>query len=246
MGMIGISTLPILSTTSVNFGLHFTPLSIALTIVGVIMVVFGLMPVASLRVRVPVGLLGLVIVVVALVGLSSQQIVTTTTNNNGPTPAIAIQSVSVTGVNTYTVSTMTMTVPVTANYTSKLITTPTGGNLWFNFTVIRTDTNTTAAIFKLTSSWPSLTNATTGTVSPLVVKLANGTYDMSVGVSGSAAQWGGTGIFSVAAAGTLTVAVHIVLSPAAMLDLKQYQTTDMTIDFGGNVLTVQPILATLT
>ena len=45
MGMIGTSILPLLSTTSVNFGLHFTPLSIALTIVGVIMVVFGLMPV---------------------------------------------------------------------------------------------------------------------------------------------------------------------------------------------------------
>ena len=200
-----------------------------------------------MRVRVPIGLVGVVIVVVALVGLSSQQVVTTTTtNNNGPTPTIAIQTVAVgSALNTYTVSTETITAPITANVTSKLITTPTGGNLWFNFTVIRTDTNTTAAIFKLTSAWPSLTNATTGTVSPLVVKLANGTYDMSVGVSGSAAQWGGTGIFSVAAAGTLTVAVHIVLSPAAILDLKQYETASMTIDFGGNVITVQPILATL-
>lgn len=237
-----LSLLPFVSAATItNF--TFSSLStvgIMFAVIGVVVVIVALIPWTSAKVRVALGVAGVIILVLGLTVFSAPSSLQINTSSTGPTPAVTISSVA-SGAYTYTAATHTILIPVTANYTSKLVSTPTGGNVWFNFTVMRTDTNTTAAIFKLTSSWGTETNATTGVVAQVIGAYTNGTSEISF----AGGQYGGTALYSIAAAGTQVISVHFVINPAAMLDLKQYGSTTVVLNIDGNVLNAQLILATL-
>ncbi len=216
---------------------NLTFTGILLAVVGLIIIIVAILPVFGSRVRIVIGIIGVVMLLVGVVYFVQP---TTTITTQVVTPAITIESVAG-GSYQYTAATHTLVVPITQNVTSKTITSPTGGKIWFNFTVGRTDTNTSAAVFALTSNWATLTNSTTGTASSVVIKNANGTYELHFG-----AQWGENALVSVAAAGTTVVSVEITLNAAATLDLVQYGQTDIGINIGGQSITVEALVATQT
>ncbi len=232
-GVVGMLATPAFAAMSYLSFSNMTTTGLLFAVIGLVVIIMAFIPWTSSKVRVPIGIVGVIILVVGLTAFAPQQIVTPA----HPVPTIEIQSVSG-GSYTYTAATHTLVVPVALNYTAKTITSPSGGVVTFSFVVARTDTNTSAAVFALTTSWASLTNSTTGTVSSVVLKATNGTYEVHYG-----SQWGGNALISVASAGSTTVTPTIDISPSAMLDLALYGSTDISIDIGGNSITVELLVS---
>jgi len=209
-------------------------------VLGLILVVVALFIYTSSRLRISIGITGAILLILGLV-IFATPMTSPTTNQiiTSNAPSITISQVTATGY-TYTASTNTILVPVTYNATSKAIQSPTGGvvTFSFSFTVMRTDTNTSAAVFKLTSSWSTLTNTTTQVTSPVVALATNGTSEIHYN-----GIWGGTALFSVPSAGSLTISASITLSAAAIADLKQYGSTDVYVSIGGQTLNVELLLS---
>ena len=204
-----------------------------LAILGLVLIIVSLFITSSSRIRISIGIVGAILLIGGVSFMSSpttQQVITSNTN----APTIAISQVS-SSPYTYTASTQTILVPVTYNATSKAIQSPTGGVITFSFVVARTDTNTSSAIFKLTTNWQSLTNSTTQAVSPVVAQASNQTYEVHYN-----GIWGGTALISVPPAGQTTISASITLNPQAIADLKQYGSTDIYINIG---LTVEVLLS---
>ena len=232
---LGIFTQSAFAATGFNY-LNFsnmTTTGLMLAVVGLVVIILAFVPWTSSRIRVPIGIVGVIILVVGMTAFAPQQIVAPA----HPVPAITIQSVSA-GTYTYTADTGTIVVPVSLNYTAKTITSPTSGVVAFSFVVARTDTNTSASVFALTTSWATLTNSTTGTTSSSILRASNDTYEVHYG-----SQWGGNALISVASAGSTTISVSMTISPAAMLDLVLYGSTDVGINVGGNSLTVELLVS---
>ena len=236
MSMI-LTTFANAATVGTSLTVGSLPLAaILIAVLGLILVIVALFIYTSSRMRISIGITGAILLILGLVIFATPM--TSPTNNQiitSNTPSITISQVTVTGY-TYTASTNTILVPVTANATA--ITSPTGGVVTFSFTVMRTDTNTSAAVFKLTSSWSSLTNTTTQVTSPVVALASNGTYEIHYN-----GIWGGTALFSVPAAGSLTISASITVNPNAIADLKQYGSTDVYVSIGGQTLTVELLLS---
>ena len=238
MSMI-LTTFANAATIGASVTVSTLPLAaIFIAILGLILVLVALFIYTSSRLRISIGITGAILLILGLV-IFATPMPTPTTNQIVTTnaPSITISQVTATGY-TYTASTNTILVPVTYNATSKAIQSPTGGVVTFSFTVMRTDTNTSAAVFKLTSSWSSLTNTTTQVTSPVVALASNGTYEIHYN-----GIWGGTALFSVPAAGSLTISASITLNPNAIADLKQYGSTDVYVSIGGQTLTVELLLS---
>lgn len=236
-GMLAFFAQSAFAATSFNY-LSFSSMTttgLMLAVLGLVLIIMAFIPWTSSRIRVPIGIVGVIVLVVGMTAFAPQQIVAPA----HPVPAITIQSVSA-GTYTYTAATSTIVVPVALNYTSKTITSPSGGVVSFSFVVARTDTNTSASVFALTTSWATLTNSTTGTSTSSILRAANDTYEVHYG-----SQWGGNALISVASAGSTTISVSMTISPAAMLDLVLYGSTDVGISVGGNSLTVELLVSSL-
>jgi hypothetical protein len=237
MSMI-LTTFANAATIGTSLTVGSLPLAaILIAVLGLILVIVALFIYTSSRMRISIGITGAILLILGLVIFATPM---TPTNNQIVTsnaPSITISQVTATGY-TYTASTNTILVPITVNATAKTITSPTGGVVAFSFTVMRTDTNTSAAVFKLTSSWSSLTNTTTQVTSPVVALATNGTSEIHYN-----GIWGGTALFSVPSAGSLTISASITLNAAAILDLKQYGSTDVYVSIGGQTLNVELLLS---
>jgi hypothetical protein len=171
----------------------------------------------------PAGLVvGIVMLVVGVAVLSGAvqigqpaQIV----GNNG-VPTVAVQDLKAISPDTYVVSSTSLSLDVHVSYntTSHLISAPAGGVVQFSFQLVRTDTNTSTAIFNVVGQNILVANnsaSTTSNADYLIQKFNNGTTSMTI----NKAQDQTSTLVSVAAASIATVNVTLTLSSTAIGNL---------------------------
>ena len=198
-------------------------------LVGVALILFGLILAVLVYLvpyvrHKPAGLVAGVVIFVAGVALVSgavqfgaapAQIVP---NHN--VPAVTVQNVKAISSDTNLVSanSLNLKVDVTYNSTSKAIVAPAGGVVKFSFQLARTDTNTSKAIFDITSQNVMVANNTASSTSNadyLIQTYNNGTTNLDIAGNTEVTS----SLISVDAASIVTVNVSATLSPTAIGNL---------------------------
>lgn len=198
-------------------------------LVGVALIIFGLILAALVYLvpyvrHKPAGLVtGVILFVVGIALVSGAvqfgapaQIV----GHNG-VPAVSVQNVKAISGDTYLVSqnSLNLKVDVTYNSSSHLIVAPTSGLVKFSFQLARTDTNTSAAIFDITSQNVMVENNSASGTPPasdyLVQTYNNGTTNLNINGNGYVTS----SLVSVPAASIITVNVSFTLSTTAIGNL---------------------------
>jgi hypothetical protein len=201
-------------------------------LVGIILLLFGLFLAVTVYYvpyvrHKPAGVISGIILLVAGVALLSGavqfQVAPAQIVGHPGVPSVAVQDLKAVSPDTYVVSTssLSLRVDVAYNASSHLIASPTGGAVKFTFQLARTDTNTSTAIFDITSQNTMITN--TSSTSPssnadyLVQTFNNNTESMTInGASGSSPVFT---LVSIPAASIVTVSVNLTLSNTAIENL---------------------------
>ena len=135
-------------------------------------------------------------------------------------PAVSVQNLKATSADTYLQSagSLALRVDVTYNSSTGAIAAPAGGIVSFSFQLARTDTNTSTAIFEITSSNVMIANNSASTTSNsdyLVTTYNNGTTVLNINGNKDVTST----LVSVKAATIMTINVSFTMSAVAIGDL---------------------------
>ena len=218
-------------------------IGIFLAMIGIVVIIVAAIPgVMSAKFRIATIVAGLVILVVGfsfaggLYSTSTQQTVPTPS----PQPTIALSQLAFVSPSAgVTVNKLSATIPLQYNTTqiselgSVAIAYKALAEVKETFVIQRTDTLTNASVWEVTVSTPSYLNTTSGKSYSYIYMNSTTTY--AIGING---VWGSpTYMFSLPAAGSITITVAYYLNYNAFDNLNLGQSIPITISVGNQQIT---------
>lgn len=211
-----------------------------LAIIGIVVVIVSAIPgVMSAKFRIPTIVGGLIILVVGftfvggLYSTPTQQ----TAPIPSPSPTITVNQLAFISPSAgVTIDKLSATIPLQYNSTqikalgSVVIPYGSKAEVKETFVIQRTDTLTNASVWQITVSTPSYLNTTSGKSYSYIYMNSTTTY--AIGING---VWGSpTYLFSLPAAGSITITVAYYLNYNAFDNLGLGQSVPITITVGNN------------
>ena len=220
-------------------------IGIFLAMIGIVVIIVAAIPgVMSGKFRIATIVAGLVILVVGFSFAGGLYSTSTQTQQTVPTPSpqptIALSQLAFVSPSAgVTVNKLSATIPLQYNSTqiselgSVAIAYKSSAEVKETFVIQRTDTLTNASVWQITVSTPSYYNSTAGKSYSYIYMNSTTTY--AIGING---VWGSpTYLFSLPAAGSITITVAYYLNYNAFDNLALGQSIPITISVGNGQIT---------
>ena len=193
-------------------------LGLLFLVLGIVVMVFSATPLVPSKMRILVVMGGMILIVVGLITPAFIPAAPVTQNITNQT--VAVQNLVATSTNTSVDSGNPYQIDVLATIsTAGVVSFPAGGVVTFHFDMVRTDTNTSKAIFMVTNNNVQVSNNTAGYVASyngnLIKTYSNGSEALTVYGYAN----GQTAYVPVPAASVVQVNVSATLSSQAMANL---------------------------